>query len=135
MWQKQLDDNRFISQIYNEVPELIDIRILSTKLEDEGRKFSIVFVMPKYADNPPKKWKNSGYNSVLVELNFYDIKELSITASNKKLSGDIKIDLDQTNLLNISVSGTLDLSIKADVGIIQTIKGYIDTKGDTMNQV
>src|SRR5699024_11221645 len=95
MSQKQLDDNLFIALIDNEVLELIDIRILSTKLEDEGRKFSIVFVMPKYADNPPKKWKNSGYNSVLVELNFYDIKELSITASNKKLSVDIKIELDQ----------------------------------------
>jgi len=39
MWQKQLDDNRFISQLYNKVPELIDIRILSTKLEDEGESF------------------------------------------------------------------------------------------------
>jgi len=51
--------------------------------------------MPKYADNPPIKWNNSGYNSVLVELNFFDIKELSIKASNKKLSVDIKIELDQ----------------------------------------
>src|SRR5699024_12560739 len=103
MWQKQLDDNRFISQLYNKVPELIDIRILSTKLEDEGRKFSIVFVMPKYADNPPIKWNNSGYNSVLVELNFFDIKELSIKDSNTKISVDINIELVQKQFYELLI--------------------------------
>lgn len=84
MWHTKLDNNKFISQLYNdEVPELTSVPILSTNLEEEGRKFSILFMMPKYADNPPGKWRALGYNSILVELNFFDIEEISLTASNK----------------------------------------------------
>src|SRR5690625_3747180 len=84
MWQQQLDNHTFISQLYNEIPELINVRILNIKIDDEGDKVSIAFVMPKYADNPPQKWELLHYHSILVELNFYDINKLSFTSSLKK---------------------------------------------------
>ncbi len=118
MWQQQL---------YNEIPELINVRILNIKIDDEGDKISIAFVMPKYADNPPKKWELLNDNSILVELNFYDIKKLSFTSSNKKMLGDINIELTGQNLLQLTISGALDVKLEAGVGQIQSATGYIDS--------
>src|SRR5690625_5375808 len=114
-----------ISQLYDEVTELLNTEILHIQINREGEKLSIKFMMPKYADNPPKKWKLSPYNRVIVKLGFYDIEELSLTYNSKKfLSGDIKIE-SENNRLDVNISGTLNLWFKAHGGVIQSVKGSI----------
>src|SRR5690625_5493272 len=74
-------------------------------------------MMPKYADNPPKKWSLSN-NTIIVELDFSEIEELSLTYNSKEfLSGDIKIESNDNGLLDVSISGTVDLNFRADIGV------------------
>ncbi|MES5918928.1 hypothetical protein QCI44_12870 [Bacillus cereus group sp. RP37] len=54
MWYINLEGSRFISNLYNEAPSLSDVRIVAVKIEDEGKKISVNFNIPKFADNPPK---------------------------------------------------------------------------------
>src|SRR5690625_5788952 len=99
MWHKHLDENYFISKLYDEVPGLINTRILNIEIEDEGERLTVLFMMPKYADNPPKKGRVSPYNRVRVKLGFYGIEELSITYNSKEfLAGEIQKD-SQNNML------------------------------------
>ena len=86
-------------------------------------------MMPKYADNPPKKWILLNNNSIIVELDFHEVEGLSLTYNGKEsLSGDIKIELNDNELLDVSISGTVDVSFKAYAGLIQFVKGgIIDT--------
>ncbi|MDM5186430.1 Imm50 family immunity protein [Bacillus sp. DX4.1] len=127
MWYSDLEGNRFISNLYNEAPSLLDVRIVAVKIEDEGKKISINFNMPKFADNPPKKWKDLNYNTVFVQLDFFDIQELTLKSSNDKYRGDINIELDKNGKFNINISGSVCMNLKADYGIIQSVSGYIDT--------
>ncbi|MBE1556973.1 Imm50 family immunity protein [Sporosarcina limicola] len=94
MWFELLEGNTFISNLYNEVPQLIDVRIVAIEIADEGRKISINFIMPKYADNPPLKWRNLNYNTVFVELDFFDVQELTIKSNKNKYRGNINIESD-----------------------------------------
>jgi len=129
MWHKHLDNNYFISKLYDEVPEIINTEILHIQVNHEGDKLTILFMMPKYADNPPEKWNSLSYNSAIVELDFYEVEELSLTYNGKEfMSGDIKIELNDNELLDVSISGTVDVSFKAYAGLIQFVKGgIIDT--------
>ncbi|MED1092691.1 Imm50 family immunity protein [Bacillus paramycoides] len=127
MWYSNLEGNRFISNLYNEAPSLLDVRIVAVKIEDEGKKISINFNIPKFADNPPKKWKDLNYNTVFVQLDFFDIQELTLKSSNGKYRGDINIELDKDGKFNINISGSVCMNLKADYGIIQSVSGYIDT--------
>jgi hypothetical protein len=43
MWHKVINENKFISLLYDEVPELINVNIINVKLEDQGRKVSLLF--------------------------------------------------------------------------------------------
>lgn len=127
MWYSNLEGNRFISNLYNEAPSLLDVRIVAVKIEDEGKKISINFNIPKFADKPPKKWKDLNYNTVFVQLDFFDIQELTLKSSNDKYRGDINIELDKDGKFNINISGSVCMNLKADYGIIQSVSGYIDT--------
>src|SRR5690625_439171 len=129
MWHKHLDNNYIISKLYDEVPEIINTEILHIQVNHEGDKLTILFMMPKYADNPPEKWNSLSYNSAIVELDFYEVEELSLTYNGKEfMSGDIKIELNDNELLDVSISGTVDVSFKAYAGLIQFVKGgIIDT--------
>src|SRR5690625_1035525 len=126
MWHRVRNENKFISLLYYEVRELINVDIVNVKLEEQDRKEALLFVMPQYADHPPKKWNRFKYNSIVVELNFFDVNDLSFTSTNKDLSGDISIESNEHNMLKVRVSGTLTLSLEASGGLIQKIEGYID---------
>jgi len=126
MWHKHLDNNYFISQLYDEVPEIINTEIINIQINHEGEEFTISFMMPRYADTPPKKWNLAKNNSIIVELDFSEVEELSLTYNSKEfLSGDIKIELNDNGLLDVSVSGTVNLTFKAYAGYIQSVKGLI----------
>src|SRR5690625_657182 len=125
MWHKHLDNNYFISKLYDEVPEIINTEIINIQINHEGDKLTILFMMPKYADNPPKKWRLSN-NTIIVELDFSEIEELSLTYNSKEfLSGDIKIESNDNGLLDVSISGTVDLNFRADIVVIQSVEGII----------
>src|SRR5690625_7577569 len=82
-------------------------------------------MMPRYADHPPSKWSLSN-NSIIVEIDFSEVEELSLTYNSKEfLSGDIKIELNDNGLLDVSISGTVDLTFKAYSGYIQMVEGMI----------
>ena len=126
MWHKHLANNYFISKLYDEVPEIINTEILKIQINREGQMLTVAFTMPKYADNPPKKWNLSDYNSIIVELDFSVIEELSLTYNSiELLAGDLKIDSNDNGLLDVSISGTIDVSFKAHAGLIQSVEGGI----------
>ena len=126
MWHKVLDRNQFISSLYHEVPQLIHVRIVGIKITDEGRRVSLHFNMPKFADNPPAKWRKSGYNAVFVELDFFDIQELKVSYSKENLMGNITLEKNEEDKFKVHISGAVNMDLVADIGIIQTVSGYLD---------
>ena len=83
-------------------------------------------MMPRYADHPPSKWSLSNNNSIIVEIDTSELEELSLTYNSKEfLSGDIKIESNDNGLLDVSISGTVDLTFKAYSGYIQSVEGMI----------
>jgi len=127
MWHKLLERNDFISNLYHEIPKLINVRIIAIKITDEGRRVTIDINMPKFADNPPAKWRNSGYNTVFVELDFFDVQEFNLSYNKGDLRGNIIIEKIEQDKLKVHVSGIVNLEFLADVGMIQSVSGYIDS--------
>lgn len=126
MWHKVLERNQFISSLYQEVPKLINVRIVAIKITDEGRRVSINFNMPKFADNAPSKWHNSGYNTVFIELDFFDVEEFSVSYCKENLRGTINIEKNEEDKFNVVISGFVNMNLVAHIGMIQAVSGYID---------
>ncbi|WP_165861098.1 hypothetical protein [Paenibacillus paeoniae] len=58
MWYEVLERNYFLVSLYEQVPELKDVRIAEVNILDEGRVVAVNFDMPYYAKDHPR----SGWN-------------------------------------------------------------------------
>ncbi|UTR16387.1 immunity 50 family protein [Salipaludibacillus sp. LMS25] len=121
MWYEVLERNHFLISLYDSVPELKNVRISELNIHDEGQVVAVLFDMPVYADNPPKKWNNIESNTVKVRIDFSAIQELSLTSSSLDYKGNIDIYRDESELITVKIDGTLKAHIKAESGFIQTI--------------
>ncbi len=125
MWYNCIDNNKFLSTLYESVPMLVDVQITKLAISDSGNRITIAFKMPFYADSPPKKWKERNYNSVMVELDFFAISTLKISANTNYYTGNIEIQRAENQLIDITIAGNIDVQFQAEAGLIQSVEGYI----------
>ncbi|RHW43428.1 hypothetical protein D1B31_01850 [Neobacillus notoginsengisoli] len=125
MWNDYFSDDKFISMIYSNVPPLKNLRIEKIEISREGDRITIGFDLPMFPDKPPKKWLEKGYSTAFIEIDFFDIKEVNIQSNESSYRGDIEINKDnEADIFTVRIIGTVKTSIKAGVGIIQSVKGY-----------
>lgn len=124
MWYESLDKNIFLANLYNEIPQLTNVRISQIKILDEGDRVSLIFDMPYFADRPPKKWVALGNNTVIVQLDFFEIKEVMIKSNSKTYRGDIEIVKDEDDTIIVNLNGSVEAKIQARIGMIQSVEGY-----------
>lgn len=125
MWVNCLDRNIFIKSLYSEVPHLKDIRINELSIKDEGNRVTLGFDMPYYAEFQPQKWSGLGHNSIFVEVDLFGIKELVVKSSKNTFRGDISIEKDNNNILNVKIEGSVNATIQAECGLIQRVSAYL----------
>ncbi len=125
MWHKVLKRNHFLVNLYDQVPELNDVRIAEIKVYDEGRIVSIQFDMPYFADHPPAKWVEQGNNTVSVRVDFSAIQEFQLHSGTLDYKGTIRIAQDDLDIINVQITGTLNVLIKAESALVQSITGYV----------
>lgn len=124
MWYEYLDDNIFLVSLYNEVPPLTDVRIAEIKLFEEGDRASISFDMPRFVDRLPKKWEKLGYNTIVVQVDFFDVHAITISSSKNRYKGNVEIKRDENGSIVVDISGNLEVKLKANVGNIASVRGY-----------
>lgn len=124
MWHENLEKNMFLTNLYTEIPQLINVRIAQIKIVDEGDRMSVVFDMPHFADKPPKKWLGLGYNTAIVQLDFFDVREVMLKSNVNSYRGSIEISKDKDGIVTIDISGSVEAKIKAGIGMVQSIEGY-----------
>lgn len=121
MWYEKIDRIEFLQKLYNEIPELENVRIERVTLEREGKIVVLVFDMPCYADNPPLKWK--GCNTVSIEIAFSSIEKLQLKYEGELLPGNIHITNNDKYLV-IEINGMIICSFSAEYAFIQSVSAY-----------
>jgi hypothetical protein len=91
LWHEHLNNNKFISIIYTNVPSLNDVRIERIAISHEGDRISLGFDMPNYSDKPPSKWEGRGYTTTFIEIDFFDIREICLRSIDNTYRGNIDI--------------------------------------------
>ncbi|MBA2175388.1 hypothetical protein H0266_10830 [Halobacillus locisalis] len=124
IWYENLDKNNFLIRLYEEVPKILNVRFSNVRIEDEGQMVCFSFDMPRFADNPPAKWKELEDNTVHVEVSFSAVEKLTLKGLKEDYIGDLAIDIDNSGLVNAKITGTFDLSIIAEYGFIDSVSGY-----------
>lgn len=126
MWHEHIGDynKQFLLSLYNPVPRLENVEILKTIISSNENKVTLIFKMPYYANNPPKKWIVNKFNTTIVELDILFINKIKFENVNKGQKASIEL-IKKNDIINIEVSGDLDIEIEAEACLIQRIIGLI----------
>lgn len=124
MWSDYLKKNMFLLSLYDEMPILKNVRITQFRVSCDGNRVELVFDMPKYATNPPKKWQEHICNAVIVQIDFGAIKSLDFNLKCTRYIGDIDIFLDENELINLRICGDIEVNLSAELAFVQKVEGY-----------
>ena len=123
MWYDNLDKNFFLKSLYDEIPDLKSVRIETIELDRGGEDVSLVFDLPTYPTNIPKKWESRLNDTVSVEVDFNIINSFKLEINSGYMYGDIEIKLED-DMIQVIISGNVNCSFKAEYAFIQKITSY-----------
>ena len=123
MWYENLDKNSFLKSLYNQIPDLKSVRIEKIELDRGGEDVSLVFDLPIYPTNIPKKWESRLNDTVSVEVDFNIINSFKLEINSGYMYGDIEIELED-DMIEVIISGNVNCSYKAEYAFIQKITSY-----------
>lgn len=124
LWYETLDKNKFLVSLYGQVPELKNVRIAEVNIHDEGRIIAIIFDMPYYAEFPPEKWVELNSNTVSVRVDLSAVHEIKLDSGKLDYRANIEILKDESDLIVVNITGTINSLFKAESGFIQSVTGY-----------
>ena len=123
MWHEFLDNTKFLKELYEKIPDLINVQINNVCLNESGNRIKIIIELPRYADYPPKKWSNN--NTISIEMDFFGIQSINISSIANSYHGDFKINKLDNGFLEVDIKGTLNLNIIVELGYVQRLEGYV----------
>lgn len=123
MWYDNLDKNFFLKSLYDEIPDLKSVRVEKIELDRGGEDVSLVFDLPIYPTNIPKKWESRLNDTVSVEVDFNIINSFKLEINSGYMYGDIEIKLED-DMIQVIISGNVNCSFKAEYAFIQRITSY-----------
>lgn len=130
IWYDCLEEERFLSSIYNVIPELTDVVINKIELDNQMKDVNIVFEMPFYCDKEPIKWDKQNYNIVVVNLQCCIIHGMTLSLNEKTRMNCIDIEKISNDQVAIRVKGNINMEFYAEVVMIQKVSAYQKAEED-----
>ena len=121
MWYECIDKIEFLKNLYKEIPDLKNVRIDKISLEKEGKIVNLVFDLPFFPTNPPRKW--IGCNILSIEISFSCVKMFQLKLDKNLMNGDIDIKNDD-KIIKVKINGNLRCSFFAESALVQRISAY-----------
>ena len=122
MWYSKLARFEILEHIYNDIPELIDISIYSIDIVSTENKISILVEMPTLPSTMLVEWEKRNCNTVLCQLDFWDIEICTFQLNS--MHGKSNIIIVDDELLKIKIEGNFNVNFYAKQGMIQEISAY-----------
>ncbi|MGW2486751.1 Imm50 family immunity protein [Streptomyces sp. NPDC001606] len=68
-----------ITTVYQgDPPDLIDVHLHEIVLHEAGPTLKLRLDLPRYPEQPPRKWVEQGFNTLQVEISFGGIREIAL---------------------------------------------------------
>lgn len=127
MWYEKLDNPLYMTNLYDEVPLLEDVKIHSIDVVLGGAQVDLVLELPSFPDNVPKRRVREGYSKVSLQLSLFTIEEFNLVYKEKCRGsfniGSITIE-DTDDGLGMIIVGGVYLKVSFSSAFIQRVIWY-----------
>ncbi|MEW2283846.1 Imm50 family immunity protein [Streptomyces sp. NPDC047841] len=124
-WTSFLHSSQGIDAIYQgrSAPDLIGVQVREVVLHQNGPTLKLRLDLPRYPEQPPKKWNAQGFNTVQIEISFSGLRSLTLEGFGTDVIADVSLHEEGGVILDVS-SSTMQLSAIAEVAFISKLTAY-----------
>ncbi|WP_367323547.1 Imm50 family immunity protein [Streptomyces sp. HUAS ZL42] len=123
-WTSLIHNPEGISAVYQDTPpDLSNVLMREVILHEDGPTLRLRVDLPRYPDQPPRKWIAQGFNTVQIELLFSGLRAIALEGFGSEVTADIV--LAQDNGVSIEVtSPETHIRAVADTAYISNLTAY-----------
>ncbi|MEV6114375.1 Imm50 family immunity protein [Streptomyces sp. NPDC052109] len=123
-WASLLHNPVGITSIYQgNPPDLIDVHLHEVVLHEDGPTLKLRLDLPRYPDQPPRKWAAQGFNTLQVEISFSGVREVTLEGFGTAISAEISLTGEEGISLNV-MSAATRIWATADTAFISKLTAY-----------
>ena len=123
MWHQYVSNPKAITHLYQEVPPLHGMEVVSIRLLRDGPALRMEMDFPRFADHRPERW-NPKWNTVAIQLDFWGIEDLKIEGFSTNLVLDFSVEKTAEDLLVRASDESTRISFRCSTIYIQKVTGY-----------
>jgi hypothetical protein len=119
----KIDRSAFFLELYGEAPEFEGVHLHEFAIVADGPTIRLRFSPRQSPRLIPKKWQLSSFNAASVELEFIEIRALSLTKFAPMSICTLHLTW-QDGSFTLVVSGDIEARVVAEHSFVQRISGY-----------
>lgn len=123
MWHQYVSNPKAITHLYEEVPPLHGMEVVSIRLLRDGPALRMEMDFPRFADHRPERW-NPQWNTVAIQLDFWGIEDLKIEGFSTNPVLDFSVEKTAADLLVRASDESTRISFRCSTIYIQKVTGY-----------
>lgn len=125
-WTSLLHNPEGISSVYQgNPPDLTGVRLHEAVLQVDGPTLKLRLDLPRYPDDPPRKWVAQGFNTVQVEISFSGLEEVTLTGFGTTVTADVLLSADKGVTLEVTSPATRIRAV-ATTAFISKLTAYLN---------
>jgi len=119
----RIDRSLFFRELYGEAPEFTEVELAEFTISGMRPGVSIRFLPSNSPCSLPKKWLLSSFNAASIELDFIQIKSISVTKFGPMAVCSLHLSW-QDGRFELLITGDLEARMLAEHCFVQKISGY-----------
>lgn len=124
-WYELAENSHVIAELYHEVPLLQSIDLMKITLSTEDAKMILDADLSRFPDKPPTQWIEMRYNTIQVQLEFWELQSLKIIQWSTENLVDAQIERTPDGLITLSmISSRCDIQAIAHSLRIASVSAY-----------
>ncbi|MBL1081232.1 hypothetical protein JK359_04445 [Streptomyces actinomycinicus] len=129
-WTSLVRNPEGLEAVYQgDPPDLSGVRVHEVALHEDGPTLRIRLDLPRYPDQPPRKWAVQGFNTVQVEISMGNLHAITLEGFTTSTTANVSLTAKDGVTLGLTSSGT-HIKATADFVFISGLSAYVNEVGE-----
>ena len=124
-WQNLLENPEAITTLFQNVPSLEDVEIVSITMDREGPTIMLSILLRDYPTKPSPRWNRNGVNAVALRLQLLGVVSTIIEGWSNSNRATVTLERDAADQIQVHAAGE-DLRLECSCGWLRVdgVTGY-----------
>ena len=120
-WAELAENPKALTSLFDEVPSLSNVEILSIKMDRDGPTVDLVVAVKEYPGSPPLRWRTNREHAVAINLQLMALESFRIEGWSTENHGEITVFRNGEGKLELFAKG-VDFQVRSTFGFLRIVR-------------